>query len=389
MAVISNDRRRLRLGRRHFLAQGAASVGDVAAALVGLHSSDPVTVYLSARARVADFERGDLEAALYEDRTLLRLLGMRKTMFVVPPDIAAIMTAGCTTAFTEPERKRLIGYLENSGLTNDGDAWLRHVELATLAALEEMGESTAKELREAVPELKLKIPFGEGKEWGGDFGVSTRVLFLLATAGHIVRTRPMGTWLSSQYRWELLDRWCPHGFAEVDQDAARRDLVTRWLGAFGPGSLTDIKWWTGWGVGVTKQALKASRAVEVEMESGPGFVLAEDLAAIPAAPDWVALLPALDPTVMGWKERRWYLGNHHGELFDRNGNAGATVWHNGLIVGGWAQAADGEVRVELLDPVSVEAGAMIDAEVQRLSDWLGDSRITPRFRTPLEKRLLS
>jgi hypothetical protein len=63
--------------------------------------------------------------------------------------------------------------------------------------------------------------------------------------------------------------------------------------------------------------------------------------------DWVALLPALDPTVMGWKERDWYLGGHAGDLFDRNGNAGPTVLHNGKVVGGWAQRPDGEVVYEL------------------------------------------
>ena len=51
---------------------------------------------------------------------------------------------------------------------------------------------------------------------------------------------------------------------------------------------------------------------------------------------WVALLPGLDSTVMGWKERAWFLGGHQHALFDVNGNAGPTVWCNGRIVGGWA-----------------------------------------------------
>ena len=102
---------------------------------------------------------------------------------------------------------------------------------------------------------------------------------------------------------------------------------------------------------------------------------------------WVALLPALDPTVMGWKDRRWYLGDHASELFDRNGNAGPTVWANGRVVGGWAQLDDGAVVVELLETVDAPTRAMIDAERDRLRDWLGDIRIRPLFRTPLERSL--
>jgi hypothetical protein len=104
--------------------------------------------------------------------------------------------------------------------------------------------------------------------------------------------------------------------------------------------------------------------------------------------DWVALLPSLDPTVMGWKSRDWYLGGHAGELFDRNGNAGPTVWADGRVIGGWTQMGDGEIRVELLEPVAAKISAMVDEEAGRLREWFGDSRITPRFRTPLEKRLL-
>jgi hypothetical protein len=90
---------------------------------------------------------------------------------------------------------------------------------------------------------------------------------------------------------------------------------------------------------------------------------------------------------MGWKERRWFLGDHASSLFDRNGNAGPTVWVNGRVVGGWGQNADGEVVVELLERVDARTRREIDAEREQLRVWLGDVRIRPRFRTPLEVAL--
>ena len=109
-----------------------------------------------------------------------------------------------------------------------------------------------------------------------------------------------------------------------------------------------------------------------------------------AAPAPVAaLLPALDPTPMGWQARDWYLGPHGPALFDRTGNIGPTVWWEGRIVGGWAQRATGEVACRLLEDIGSDGAAAVSAEAARLEEWLGPARVTPRFRTPLERSLVA
>ena len=379
--------RRARLGLRHHLAQRAAAVETVAASLVGLHSSDPATVYLAARARVAGFQVGHLEQALYGARTLVRALGMRRTMFVVPSDLAAVLDAACTRALAPAERRRLERLLSEQGVADDAAGWLAEVERRTLAALAARGEATAAELTGEVPELAQKLSFGAGRKWAGTVGVSTRVLFLLATEGRIVRARPRGSWISSQYRWAPVAAWLGGGLGTIEPEAARAELLRRWLAAFGPGTMTDLTWWTGWSARQVRAALDAVAAVEVELEEGAGFVGPDDLAPTPKCGSWVALLPALDPTVMGWKERSWYLGDHQAQLFDRNGNAGPTVWLDGRIVGGWAQRPNGSVAVELLESLAPEARARVGAEAERTQAWLGGTVVTPRFRTPLERRL--
>ena len=365
----------------------AGAVETVAASLVGLHSSDPATVYLAARARVRGFQVAHLEHALYTARSLVRVLGMRRTLFAVPRGLAAVVNAACTRALVPAERRRVVRLLSEQGIAPDAAAWLADVERRTLAALTAHGEATARELTGDVPELAEKLSFGAGRRWAGTVGVSTRVLFLLATEGRIVRARPRGSWLSSQYRWAPTATWLEGGFDTPDPSAARAELLRRWLAAFGPGTMTDVTWWTGWTVRQAEAALAAAGAVAVDLDEGPGFVGPDDLDAVPECAGWVALLPALDPTVMGWKERAWYLGDHQAQLFDRNGNAGPTVWLDGRIVGGWAQRPDGTVVVELLELVTSEAQASIAAETARIQAWLGGTVVTPRFRTPLERRL--
>lgn len=386
MREFTNEERRHRLARRHHLATPATDVETVASALVGMHSSDPVTVYLSAWARRSAFEVTELEKALYETRTLLRILGMRRTMFVVPPDLAAVMDAACTRALAPTERQRLIKLIETQGLTKNGGSWLADVESRTLAVLDAWGEATATELTTKIPELALQIKFGEGKRWEGKVGISTRLLFLLAAEARIVRGRPLGTWRSSQYRWAPTIAWLGGALPAIPPPVARAELARRWLQSYGPGTLNDLKWWSGWTVRQTKEALADAEAVEVGLEEGNGFVLADDLEADPKE-SWVALLPGLDSSIMGWKERGWFLGPHGPALFDTNGNAGPTVWWNGRVVGGWAQAAGGDIEVRLLEHIPKTAAQRIGKKAQSLATWLDGVRIISRFRSPLEKEL--
>ena len=387
MRKIGVDERRARLGVRHALARPARSVGEATEAMVALHSSDPASVFLSARARVRRFVPEDLEDALYERRSLVRMLGMRRTLFVVPRELAGVMDAACTKALAPAQRTRLIRLLEDQGVAEDGGAWLGDVSRRTLEALDAAGEAAAAELTRRVPELGIKLHFGEGKSWGGTMGVSTRVLFLLATEGRVVRARPRGRWTSGQYRWTRTERWLGGGLPLIPHADACRALLARWLRSFGPATLIDIAWWTGWTQRLTKATLRALDAIEVELDEGIGFVLPDDLGKARAPRPWVAFLPALDPTAMGWKERSWYLGPHAEVLFDRNGNAGPTVWSDGRAIGGWSQARDGEIRMHLLEPVAPRVVEMLDAERDRLAAWFGDVRIRPRFTTPLERRL--
>ncbi|HWB72979.1 MAG TPA: crosslink repair DNA glycosylase YcaQ family protein, partial [Egibacteraceae bacterium] len=207
------------------------------------------------------------------------------------------------------------------------------------------------------------------------------------TDGRVVRARPRGSWTSTQYRWAPLRSWLDVDVDAPPTDAARAQLACRWLATFGPGTFDDLKWWTGWTVAQTRRALAEVDPVEVDLGGATGMVLRDDVAPADAPGPWAALLPALDPTVMGWAQRDWYLGTHRAALFDRNGNAGPTVWWEGRVVGGWAQRDDGEIALRLLEDVGSDAVAAIGTAAARLADWLGAVRVVPRFRTPLERDL--
>jgi len=385
---MSVDERRARLARRHHLAAEARSdaVVTVAGDLVGFHGTDPASVFLSAAARMRAPSVATLETALYEDRALVRTLGMRRTMFVLPVELVPVVQAACTDALVPGERKRTLRMLEEDGVA-DAENHLRALQEATLAAIAERGEATGAELSRTVPDLGRQLAVGAGTKWEGTVGIATRVLFLLSTEQRIVRGRPRGSWTSSQYRWSPMSSWLPPGVPAPAADEARVELARRWLRGFGPATVADLKWWTGLTLGQVRTALAALELEEVDLDGDPGIVLADDVAPTPEPGPWIALLPSLDPTTMGWQRRGWYLGDHATTLFDRNGNAGPTVWSDGRVVGGWAQRRTGEVVFRLLEDVGAEVVAAIGMEADRLTGWLGDVRVAPRFATPLQRTL--
>jgi hypothetical protein len=391
MRAITVEERRARLAMRHHLAPRARTddVSLLAGDVVGLHGTDPASVFLSASARMRQRSIAveALERALYDDRTLVRTLCMRRTMFVLPLDLVPVVQAACTDPLVPRERKRTVQLLEHEGVTTDGARLLRRLEKQTLAAIEARGEMTGAELSKAVPGLRQQFAYGDGTKWAGTMGLSTRVLALLSAQQRVVRGRPKGSWTSSQYRWSLMERWLPGGVGEMPAEVARAELARRWLAAFGPATTADLKWWTGWTVAHAKAALTAVGAVEVGLDGGRGWVLPGDDAPVRSPKPWVALLPALDPTTMGWQQRAWYLGDLGEALFDRSGNAGPTVWCDGRIVGGWIQRKDGAVVYRILADIGRDATAAVEKAAAELTAWLGPIRVTPRFPTPLQKEL--
>ena len=416
---VSVAQRRARLVARHRLATPAATVTSATETMVALHATDPVTVYLAARARVRSATTETVDEALYAERRIVRMLGMRRTVFVVPAPLLPVVQLACTDDVARQMRRRLERNLSNAGVGgSDAAAWLRDTEAGVLRALATRGSATGAQLAADEPRLRTQLVYAVDKNYGGPANITSRVLVLIAAEGHMIRGHRRGGWSSGQFEWFPARAWLAGaddkagsadgtasetgadpgrgeaGGAEpaadqagLDAAAARAELARRWLRAFGPAPVSDLQWWAGWTAGQTKAALAALPVRDVDLDGQPGLLLADDEVLDDDDGSVASLLPALDPTPMGWQARDWYLGPHGPALFDRTGNIGPTVWWQGRIVGGWAQRPSGEVVYRLLEDIGTDATAAVSAEVARLEAWLGPARITPRFRTPLERDL--
>ncbi|MGH2846721.1 MAG: winged helix DNA-binding domain-containing protein, partial [Thermoleophilaceae bacterium] len=391
MQGIDAAERRARLARRHRLAPDhrAGHLVEAAGSMVCLHGTDPATVYLSAWARVEGMALSDMDRALYVDRSLVKHLAMRRTLFVFPRATLGVAQAGASSRVAEAERRRLIRDVEKAGLHRDCERWLAEASAEVLAALSDGREATSSELRDEIPLLQGSMLYGEGKSWGGQVPVGPRVLTTLSAAGHLVRASNDGGWTISRPRWALMRSWLGEEIAPPSEAEGVAGLVERWLSAFGPGTEADIKWWLGSTIKAVRTALADLDAVEVDLDGQTGYLLPDDLEPTDPVEPWAALLPPLDPTTMGWFKRDWYLGPYRTQLFDTSGNAGPTVWWDGRIVGGWRQRDTGEVDLQMLEDVGADGQDAIELEAARLTAWLGGTRALPRFPSPLRPAVRS
>lgn len=390
--LIDVHERRARLGRQHALAARVATAEEACAAVGALHSTDPAAMTLAVAARTGAATPDDLHRALYTDRSLVRLLTMRRTVFAVAREHVPVFLAATAASVGAAQRRRTHSLLVQGGATSDPELWLARVEAVARDFVSGAGVFTTKDLAAHDPLLATRLRFGTG-EGATEQSVASRLLTLWSAEGVVVRATVAGGWTSSQFRWASMATWLGAEPPRPDPPAASALVARLYVERYGPVTPEDLQWWTGWTKTVAAAALLALEAagqvVEVAVAQGPAFVVAGDEGPVAAPEPWVALLPALDPSAMGWKHRDFALGPHRVEVFDRNGNAGPTVWVDGRIVGGWAVRDDGGVGLDLLEPLATHERARLAAQVEALEAFLagGVPRARARGWTASEKRV--
>jgi hypothetical protein len=378
--------------RRHHLA-GDASPETVTRAVIALHASDPASVYLSVLARSSVSTLADVARALYERHSLVRWMAMRRTLFVFPREDIPLIQAAVSTPLAATLRKRLISTLERNGaeppIVGDTASWLDALASRVEHALRTRGEATGAELSAVEPGLRTSIPVRAPSDRPQN--VTTSLLTWMSAEGRLVRGTPTGAWTSRHHRWELASRWWPNGLPGMDPGQAQEALARRWLTRFGPATVDDLQWWTGWNKTTVRRAVGNLPVDEVDLHGAPGIVLRADRmntsdvssAETPSA----SLLPALDPSPMGWKHRDWMFGIDQRAVFDQAGNIGPTVWWNGEVIGSWAITAAGDVRTRILADRGAQAVAAVDSAAAQLHKRLDGASVTPAIRTPLERSM--
>ena len=377
---VDDDERRARIARRHGIVPGKRYADPVAAteAMTVLHATEPATVYLSLQARVDGLTVDDVDRALYQDRSLVKQLAMRRTVFVFPRDLLPAAWGSTSARVAAQLRPRLAKDVEAGGLAEDGAAWVDRACAAVLARLADGSELSAKALREQLPELEGRIDVRRRqglRRQRRDVAAGAHPARRGGAASPAVATAATGASRARSGR-----PW-PPGWATYPSRGPRPRAGPSWCAA-GCGPSAPAPPPTSSGGSVARSA-SSSRPWPTSAPSrsasttgSTGWLLPDDLDPVTFDEPWVALLPVLDPTVMGWKSRGFYLHPEHvPHLFDSNGNAGTTAWVDGRVVGCWVQDAAGVVEVRYVEQVPKAAQRALAVEAERLTAWLDGVRV--------------
>ena len=386
---VDDAERRSRLALRHGLHPDHRLPDAVAAtrAMTVLHATEPSTVHLAVHARTEGVSPADVDAAMYDERSLVKQLAMRRTLFVFPRDLLPAALGSASARVAANQHRLIVRDLEQHGVAADGAAWLDAAARAVTVHLTGTEPLSARQLREQVPELAGTLTVDTDKAYGGTFQIAPRVLTWLGAEGVLVRGPNAGHWRTGRPTWTRMDSWLGERPRPLPADEGYTELVRRWLGTFGPGTTEDIQWWLGSTKAAVRAALSVLQAVQVGLDGEQvGWLLPDDVEPVTSPGPWAGLLPTLDPTTMGWRGRGFYLDPADVPyLFDTNGNGGNTAWWDGRIVGAWVQDGEGAVRVVLRHDVGAAGRAALDVEAARLTRWLDGVRISNVYPSQLMK----
>jgi uncharacterized protein YcaQ len=371
------------LGKQHLTPETRGSdVLQVVHDIVALHSTAPLSPYLSLWSRIEAFRADELDRKLYDTRRLVRLTCMRSTLHVVPA-VEMPLFFQATQRQQRRSTTQMNYLLVQSGACEEGqeEATLRRLQELIAAVVAERGPSTVAELTECIPDLTARIEYAPDKPYGGTFSLGSQLVPWMCMLGLLVRAQPRGTWRSNLYAYAPLADWLPNvDLASIEPQEAQVQLLRQYLAAFGPATLEDMAWWSGLTKGETRRALSAlgKELAEVTIEGlGDGYLMlaaeTAHLAQAATTPERVIhLLPSLDPYIMGYTDRRRFLDEaRYGQVFDRAGNAFNTVWVDGDVMGVWQELEAG-VDVLVWDEAPREAVA---TEAARLGAFLHGSQV--------------
>ena len=356
--------------------------------MTALHATEASTPFLSLHARVRSIAVSDVEAVLYDERSLVRVMAMRRTLWIVLRDLVPAVAGSAGRRVADVQAA---GHGQGGGRTRGHvRPRLDHDGVAAGRRVPDRTGTLGKTVARRIPDLAGTFTAAPGTKWSTEVPIMTRLLVILSAGGEVVRGRNDGHWRISRPMWTSMNSWLGEPMVPTSPETGYAEIVRRLLWTFGPVTEDDLVWWLGSTKGAVRDALADGGAIEVRLESGStGWVLPNDTADLGVAPrdravgrtaadarsddDGLAgprLLPRPVAHAVPLRSRRQR----------RNDGVGRRTSRRLLGAG-----CNERVELILMEDVSAEARRLLDVEVARLDEFLRGEHITNVFASPQMK----
>ena len=348
--------RQLLLDRQQLAGSGPARSAQVVQTLehlVGLQAQAPFPPYYGLHSRLDGFRPGDL-AALITDRSVVRIALMRGTIHLVS-------ARDCLPL------RRLVQPVIERGMRSAFGKQLTGVDTRALAA-------AGRSLVETEPMTFSQLGQALAARWP-DHPPAALAQGVRAFVP-LVQVPPRAVWgQAGQSLHTSAERWLGQRVPAAEpvhpvRPASRAELaqlVTRYLGAFGPATVRDVQAWSG--LTGLKAVLEQLRPSLVTFQDERGAELF-DLPSAPRpggeVPAPVRLVAEFDNLVLSHAERsRVVSAEATRRLYTINGVIPGSVLIDGFVAGMWRLARNRDaatVTIELFGPVRERAALVAEAE---------------------------
>ncbi|MFX0037987.1 MAG: DNA glycosylase AlkZ-like family protein [Promethearchaeota archaeon] len=331
--------------------------------LCGLHSTGLTTSYLSLLVRANNFKKADLERELYKNRTLGRIRGIRKTLFIQKREMIPIIHA----ATFKLSEKNFEKYMEFHKISLSE---YKKISEQIINILKER-ELSASEIRKEL-DSKLNIP---------------AIIHLMCDYGLLIRGQPIKNWKDRRNKYALFKDYFPNINLTVENEKhAISNLLEKYLKTYGPASEDDLSWWTG----LTKTEIREGltnieqdlNKIKISSLKGNFLIINSDIEImqnlINVDKPSLSLLPELDSYPMGYKYRDRYVNaNNYTKIFDRSGNVAATIFLDGIAIGVWDTEEKPEhlVKYHLFHSIEKNLIDELHSKAEKIGQFFFDQKV--------------
>jgi hypothetical protein len=320
--------KKLHLTRDHKTGDIEKIVRDIS----GLHATLSTSPYLSLLARTPVFLKEDLDRLLYQERVFGKARFARKTVYIIPKD----WMAAAFQALKALLRTRMVKYLEFLGLTERD---YRKLCRTILRLFKDEGLTTL--------EIKKRLDQAQN---------ISAIVNMMCDEGLLIRGG-IKSWRSNLHVFYPFHTLFPDvELKDVSEEKAKEFIIERYVHSYGPVTVNDVAWWTGFPRSDVKKILERFKGRLVEMDmtglkqrylmssSDVNGLVGTRLTNTPT----VNVLPALDPYLMGYKDRERNLDmRFFPYVYDRSGNATNSILLDGRIIGVWDVIRAPELKAKL------------------------------------------